>query len=95
MLSDVVNFAISMSLKFKDEINFATFDNLLEEDGNVVYKFSCLASNIKNEVTQVLELLIFMHYQVDVKDIKCPFQWWEKHESMFPTIGFVLDKSLE
>jgi len=23
---------------------------------------------------------------MDVKDIKCSFQWWEKHESMFPTI---------
>ncbi len=90
MLSDVVNFAISMSVKFKDEIDFATFDNLMEEDENVVYKFSCLASNIKNEVTQVLELLIFMCYQVDVKDIKCPLQWWEKHESMFPTIGFCI-----
>jgi len=30
-------------------------------------------------------LLVFKHYQVDVKDIKCPLQWWEKHESMFPT----------
>jgi hypothetical protein len=34
------------------------------------------------------ELLIFRHYQVDVKDIKCSLQWWEKHESMFPTFGF-------
>jgi hypothetical protein len=31
---------------------------------------------------------MFRHYQVDVKDIKCPLQWWEKHESMFLTIGF-------
>jgi hypothetical protein len=44
-----------------------------------------------NEPTIVLvnnELLIFRHYQVDVKDIKCPLQWQEKHESMFSTIGF-------
>jgi hypothetical protein len=39
-----------MSLKFKDEIDFATFDNLMEEDENVVYEISCLASNIKKEV---------------------------------------------
>ncbi len=38
------------------------------------------------------KLMIFRCYQVDVKDIKCPLQWWEKHESMFPTVGFVLDK---
>ncbi len=25
---------------------------------------------------------------MDVKDIKCPLQWWEKHESMFPIVGF-------
>jgi hypothetical protein len=39
------------------------------------------------------ELLIFKQYQVDVKDIKCPFQWWEKHETMFHIVGF-LDHNL-
>jgi hypothetical protein len=28
------------------------------------------------------------YFQLDVKDMKCPFQWWQKHEAMFPTIGF-------
>jgi hypothetical protein len=41
-----------------------------------------------------MELLIFRHYQVDPKDIKCPFQWWGKHEAMFPTIGFLAPKIL-
>jgi hypothetical protein len=36
-----------------------------------------------NEPTIVLVNI----YQVDVKNIKCPLQWWEKHESMFPTVG--------
>jgi hypothetical protein len=36
-----------MSLKFRDEIDFATCENLMKEDGNVVYGLSCLASNIK------------------------------------------------
>jgi len=36
-----------MSLKFKDEIDFATFDNLMEKDENVVYELSCFASHIK------------------------------------------------
>ncbi len=39
------------------------------------------------------ELLIFRHYQLDVIDTKSPLQWWEKHESMFSTIVFVLAKS--
>jgi hypothetical protein len=38
-----------MNLKFKDEIDFATFDNLIEEDANVVFMLSCLASNIKKK----------------------------------------------
>jgi hypothetical protein len=35
------------------------------------------------------ELLIFKRYQLDVKDIKCPLQWWQKHEAMFPIVGFL------
>jgi hypothetical protein len=38
------------------KIDFATFDNLMEDDGNVVYEKSCLASNIKlKKEDQVLE----------------------------------------
>jgi hypothetical protein len=55
LLSDALNATIFMSLKFKNEIDFATFDNLMEEDGNVVYELSCLASNIKKEIIQVLD----------------------------------------
>jgi hypothetical protein len=29
---------------------------------------------------------MFKRLQVDVKDIKCPFEWWAKHESLFPTM---------
>jgi hypothetical protein len=36
------------------------------------------------------ELLIFKRYQVDVKEIKCPLQWWQKHESMFPIVRFLI-----
>jgi hypothetical protein len=35
------------------------------------------------------ELLIFRHYQMDLKNIKSLFQWWGKYEAMFPTIGFL------
>ncbi len=55
LLSDALNLAISMSLKLRGGIDFATFDNLMEEDGNVVYKLPCLTSNIKKEVIQVLD----------------------------------------
>jgi hypothetical protein len=44
-----------MSLKFKIEINFTTFDNLMEENANVVFDLSCLASNIKKGIVGVLD----------------------------------------
>jgi hypothetical protein len=50
-----------MSLKFKDEMDYATFDNLMKKDGNdgnVVYELSCLASNIKKEVVHVLDCFL-------------------------------------
>jgi hypothetical protein len=47
LLNDALNFVISISLKFKNEIDFTTFDNLMEEDANVVLELSCLVSNIR------------------------------------------------
>jgi hypothetical protein len=55
LLNDALNFAISMSLKFKDEIDFVTFNNLMEKDANVIYELSCLVSNIKSEIVRVLD----------------------------------------
>jgi hypothetical protein len=46
LLDDALNFAIFTSLKFKDEIDFPTFDNVMEGDANVAFELSCLASNI-------------------------------------------------
>jgi len=37
----------------------------------------------------VKELLIFKRYQLDVKDIKYLLWRWQKHEVMFPTVGFL------
>jgi hypothetical protein len=36
------------------------------------------------------ELLIFKWCRVDVKEIKCHLQWWQKQESMFPIVGFLI-----
>jgi hypothetical protein len=58
LLSDAQNFAISISLNFRDEIDSTTFDNLMEENRNVVYKLSCLESSIKNEVFLVLDYFL-------------------------------------
>jgi hypothetical protein len=44
-----------MNIKFKDEIHYATFGDLMEEDANVVFELSCLTSNIEKEVVGVLD----------------------------------------
>jgi hypothetical protein len=31
---------------------------------------------------------------VNPKDIKCPHQWWGKHEAMFPAVGFLASQIL-
>jgi hypothetical protein len=59
LLSDALNLIIFMSLKFKDKFDFATFDNLMEEDANVVYEFSCLASNVKRMLLEFSILFFF------------------------------------
>jgi hypothetical protein len=41
-----------MSLKFKVEIDYIIFNNLMEENKNVVYELSFLASNIIKKVIQ-------------------------------------------
>jgi hypothetical protein len=72
---------------------------LVESKGNVVDErvkedrsldIFEMTTNTSEPTTKLInkELLIFRHYQVDVKDIKCPLQWWEKQENMFSTIGF-------
>jgi hypothetical protein len=33
------------------------------------------------------EFQMFKRFQMDVKDIKCPLEWWAKLESMFPTMA--------
>jgi hypothetical protein len=38
VVNDALNFAISMSLKFKDEIASSTFEILMDKYANVVYE---------------------------------------------------------
>ncbi len=35
------------------------------------------------------ELMMFKRFQVDVKDIKCPLEWWAKHKSFFSIVAIV------
>jgi hypothetical protein len=40
------------------------------------------------------KLLIFIHYQLDFKEINYPFQWWRKYETMFHIVNFLAHKFL-
>ncbi len=45
-----------------------------------------------NEPTKELmnkELHMFGRFQLDVKDIKCPLEWWGKHECLFSIVTFL------
>jgi hypothetical protein len=57
----------------------STYQNIFEQ---IVSTSEIIEENVKRE------LLIFKKYQLDVKDIKCPLQWWQKHEVVFPIVGF-------
>jgi len=56
--------------------------------------FEMIAVNTSGLTTKLnnRELFIFMYYQMDVKDIKCPLQWWEKMKVCFILV-FLLKKS--
>jgi hypothetical protein len=62
----------------------------VDEDSNLDIYFE-QNSNISEPTKKLVnrKLFIFKQYQVDMKEIKCPLQWWHKHESMFPTMGFL------
>jgi hypothetical protein len=40
------------------------------------------------------ELLMFIKFQMDVKNIKCLLKWWAKHESLFPIVAFLAHQIL-
>jgi len=67
LLSDALNFVVSMNLKFNNEIDSAPFDNLMEKDANVVFEISCLVSNMKKEVVEVLDSFISLFKKYEEK----------------------------
>ncbi len=67
----------------------ATVDQGVDEDYDLdIFE---LTTNTNEPMKELIsqELLIFIRFQVDREDVKCLFQWWEKHEFMFPTIEFL------
>jgi len=60
----------------------------MQIDKKIAWTFlKCLLKQVSQQKEVVnKELHMFIRFQVDVKDIKCPLEWWAKHESLFPTV---------
>ncbi len=70
------------SCAFNDKFG-GCVDQTSDEDSilNIFQQIAFASKPSKELVTR--ELLIFRHYQVDPKDIKCLLQWCEKHSWFF------------
>jgi hypothetical protein len=56
LFSDAIQFAITMCLKFKEEIiNPSTLVNLINDDFEIIFELFWFASNIKREFCGVLD----------------------------------------
>jgi hypothetical protein len=55
-----------MNLKFKDKIEIVIFfNNLMDEDGNVVSELACLTFNIKKRL--LMFWILFYPFKTDIK----------------------------
>jgi len=72
----------------KSSTNFAD-QNIFDHDCrlDIFEQITRTSELVKKLITR--ELLIFKKYQMDVKDIKRPLQWWQNLKAMFPIIGFL------
>jgi len=69
-------------------------DQIGDEDSNLDIFQQRTHTNEPSKELVTKELLIFRCYQMNPKDIKCPFQWWRKHETTFLIVGFLAHQIL-
>ncbi len=63
-------------------------DQDVDQDcGLDIFQMTDNNTKIAKEIV-TMELLDFKRFHMDVKDIKNPLQWWEKHEFRFSIVGF-------
>ncbi len=66
----------------------STEDKSYEDSRVDVFEMiACTSESVAKLVNK--EFLIFRRFQVDLTKIKCPLEWWQKHESMIPTVDFL------
>jgi hypothetical protein len=57
----------------------------------VDYKYKWISRRTGQDQERAFD---FKRSQLDVKDIKCLLQWWQKHEVIFPIVGFLVRQIL-
>ncbi len=78
---------VESKVEFVDKIKDTKFDlDILEQ----THRTSEPTTKLVNR-----EMLIFMRYEMDSKEIKCHFQLWAKHEAIFPILDFLVGQILE
>jgi hypothetical protein len=93
----VLDFFLSFLKKYDEKSPIICFfygvvDQRVEKDSNLdIFEMIVGTSEPTTKLIN-RELLIFKHYQVDVKDMKCPLQWWENMKACFLELASMLDK---
>jgi hypothetical protein len=59
-----------------------------EESSLDIFEMSHSSSEPTKEVVNK-ELMMFRRFQMDVKNIKCPLEWWVKEQSLFLIVAFL------
>jgi hypothetical protein len=72
---------------------FGLVTNMQIDEEMDIFEMFARTSELAKEVVNK-ELLMFRRFQVDVKDIKCPLEWWLKHKSLFQLWHFLLVRFL-
>jgi len=68
LLSDVLNFIVSICFKLKDEISISiSFDNFMAKKSILIIELSCLAFNIKKEVCDALDYFLSLKKKMKKK----------------------------
>ncbi len=75
-------------LYFMAEFGPLTNMQIGEENSLNIFEMFVEISEPTKEVVNK-ELQMFKRFQVNVKDVKCLLKWWEKLESLFPTVTFL------
>ncbi len=73
-----------------------TKEKIIENCNLDFFEMTTTTIELAKELINNQRVVDIQKYQVNVKEIiRCPLQWWQKHESMFPPMGFLAHQILD